>query len=111
MKKLALVATILIAGCSAANTYTGDTDPRLAALEAKRQTIAEGEKQCIEETLNSSRNEIGEERDREVSQCHATADDENAKIAEHERKEYELQAQEERQRASLMMILTTSQPR
>ena len=48
------------------------------------------------------------ERDREISQCRVTANNENAKISEQERKEYELQAQEERDRASLMAILTTS---
>ncbi len=48
------------------------------------------------------------ERDREISQCRVTANNEDAKISEQERKEYELQAQEERDRASLMAILTTS---
>lgn len=109
MKKLALVAIIMLAGCAAASTTTRETDPRLAELEAKRQAIAESEKQCIDEADAPSHNEV--ERDRDVLECHAKAHHENAEISEQERKEYELQAQEERHRASLMAILTTSQPR
>ena len=37
-----------------------------------------------------------------------TGDYENAEISAHERSEYELQGQQEHDRASLMMILTTS---
>ena len=58
MKKLALVAIILLAGCASTNTRTGDSDPRLAQLEEKRRAIAESEKQCIDETLTRSRDEM-----------------------------------------------------
>ena len=51
---------------------------------------------------------INNERDRELSACRATADSENAEISRQESNEYELQAQQERDRASLMAILTTS---
>ena len=126
MKKLALVAIILLAGCATSNIRTSDSDPRIAQFEKKRRTIAESEKQCIDETLTRSRDEMARitaspnasvesqtqresyERDKEISQCRVTANNENAKISEHERREYELQAQEERDRASLMAILTTS---
>ena len=126
MKKLPLVAIILLAGCASSNIRTSNSDPRLAQFEEKRRAVAESEKQCVDETLTRSRDEMARiaaspdasvesqtqkesyERDREISQCRVTANNENAKISEQERKEYELQAQEERDRASLMAILTTS---
>ena len=97
-------------------------------LEEKRRALAESEKRCIDESLTRTRDEMASiaatadasvesqtqkanhERDRELSQCRAWADQENAKIAEQECKEYELQAQEERDSASLRAILTTSTP-
>jgi hypothetical protein len=50
------------------------------------------------------------ERDRDLSECRARADGQNAEISARERDEYALQAQQERDRASLMEILTTSRP-
>ena len=126
MKKLGLVATVLLAACASSNIRTSDSDPRLAQFEKQRRSVAESEKQCIDETLTRSRDEMARvvaspdasvesqtqkesyERDREVSQCRVTANNENAKISEQERNEYDLQAQEERERASLMATLTTS---
>lgn len=126
MNKLALVATILLAGCATTNLRGADSDPRIARLEKKSRLLAESEKRCIDETLTRSRDEMArtavtpdasvelqrqresDERDREISQCHAWADQENAEIAEQERNEYELQAEQERNRARLMAILTTS---
>ena len=126
MKKLGLVAIILLAGCASSNIRTSNSDPQLAQFEKKRRAVAESEKQCIDESLTRSHDEMARitatpdasvesqtqrenyERDREISQCRVTANNENAKISEQERNEYELQAQEERDRASLMAILTTS---
>ncbi len=128
MKKLALVAIFLLAGCASSNTRTSDRDPRIAQLEKKSRAIDESEKQCVDETLRRSRDEIAriaatpdasvkletqrpnDERDGEVSQCHVWADNENAAIAEQERDEYELEANEERNRASHIAILTMSLP-
>lgn len=126
MKKLALVATILLAGCASSNTWTTDSDPRLVQLEKKRRALDESEQQCIDQTLTRTRDEMAriaatadasvesqtqrenDERDREISQCRAWMDQENAEIAEQERNEYELQAQQERNRASFIAIVTTS---
>lgn len=126
MKKLALVAIILVTACASTNTRTVDSDPRITGLEEKRRITAEREKRCIVEALGRSRDEKerivatpdasvelrirqeADQRDRELSECRATADNENAEISEQERSEYELQAQQERNRASLMAILTTS---
>jgi hypothetical protein len=129
MRKLALVPIILLAGCAARNTHTAASDPRLAQLEEKSRTIAAREKQCIDGTLTRNRDQMARiaatsdasvesqtqkenrERDRQVLECWDKADKENAEIYAQERDEYALQAQQERHRASLMMILTTSQPR
>jgi hypothetical protein len=129
MNKLALIASILLAGCAATNSRTSDSDPRFAQLEKQSRTIAAREKECIDKTLIRSHDESAgttptsdasaqlqllkerRERDREVLQCRATADQENADVYAHEREEYQLQAQQERHRAALMVILTTSVPR
>jgi hypothetical protein len=128
MNKFALIAIFLLAGCAAANTQTPGPDPKITSLEEERQIVAEHEKQCIDGTLARSRDEMAHlaataasgdlpmrraknERDRELSECRAKADGDNAKISERERSEYVLRAQQEHDRASLMMILTTSQPR
>jgi hypothetical protein len=128
MKKVALIAIVLLAGCAATDTQTPVTDPKIASLEQERRAIAEREQQCIDNTLIHSRDEMAHlaataasgdspmqraknERDRELSECRAKADSDNAQISERERSEYALEAQRERDRASLMMILTTTRPR
>jgi hypothetical protein len=129
MKKLALIAIVLLAGCAATNTQAPGADPKITSLEEQRRTIAEREQQCIDNALKHSRDEMAHvaatsdasaellmqraknEGDRELSECRAKADGENAEISERERDEYALEAQQERDRASLMMILTTTRPR
>jgi hypothetical protein len=129
MKKLALVAMILLASCSASNTLEPTPDLRLTQLEEKSRIVAVRERQCIDETLTWSRDKMAgigatsdasvelqtqretRERDRDLLECRARADQEKADIYSHERDEYQLQAQQEHDRAALMMILTTSQPR
>ena len=129
MNKFALIAIFVLAGCAAANTQTPGPDPKITSLEEERQLVAQHEKQCIDGTLAHSRDEMTHvaassgasaeslmqraqnERDRELSECRAKADGDNAEISERERDEYALQAQQERDRASLISILTTSRPR
>jgi hypothetical protein len=128
MKKIALIAIVLLAGCAATDTQTPVTDPKIASLEQERRAIAEREQQCIDNTLIHSRDEMAHlaataasgdlpmqraknERDRELSECRAKADSDNAQISERERSEYALEAKQERDRASLISILTTSRPR
>jgi hypothetical protein len=123
MKTVALAVAVLLAGCAATNAPTSSAG--LAQLEEESRIIAEREKECIDKTLARSGDEIAgiapgtsvelqipkENRDRELLECHARADDENAEIYAHERDEYARQAQQERARAALMSVLTTSQPR
>jgi len=126
MKKLALIAIMLIAGCASTNAPTSDSDPKLAQLEKKRQALEVSEKQCVDEAMNRSHDEIASitvtpnasldsqtqkinnTRDREISQCHALADHENAEIAEQERNEYQSEEQQERSRSAFFAVLTTS---
>jgi type IV pilus biogenesis protein CpaD/CtpE len=127
MKKLAIVAFALLAGCAARDTRTGGA--RLTQLDEQTRIVAEREKQCIAGTLARSRDQMARiaatpdasvesriqsethNRDRELSDCRSSADQKNAEISAHERSEYELQAQQEHDRAALMTILMTSRPR
>jgi hypothetical protein len=130
MKQLALVVIIVMAGCATTNnTQTAGVDPKIASLEEERQTIAGREQQCMDNALARSRDEMARvtatsdasvellmqraqnERDRELSECRAKADSENAEISARERDEYALQAQQERAGASLMGILLSTRPR
>ena len=95
------------------------------AVERKQfeRALNESEKKCVDEATTRSNDEMAAtpgvsvesptqnatgQRDREISQCHAWADHENAEIAEQERIEYEQQAQQQRNRASFIAVLTTS---
>jgi hypothetical protein len=129
MKKIALIAIVLLAGCAVTNTQRPGANSKITGLQEERRTIAEREQQCIDNTLAHSRDEMAHiaatsdasvdvlmqraknERDRELSECRAEADGQNAEISSRERDEYALEAQQERDRASLMMILTTTRPR
>ena len=125
MKKLALAATVLLAGCAATNAPTGGA--RLTGLEKESRVIDEREQRCIAETLArgpDQTDKVGldataelrtqsesDERDLEISECRTRADQETAELSAHARTEYELQAQQAHDRAALMMILTMSHPR
>jgi hypothetical protein len=128
MKKLALVAIVLIAGCAATNTQMPAADPKITSLEEERQMVAGREKQCIDDALTHSRDEMAHltatsdasvelltqraknERDRELSECRAKANSENAEIFTRERDEYALQAKQEHDSATLMGILLSTRP-
>jgi hypothetical protein len=129
MKKLALIAIILLAGCAETNTHTAGSDSKRTGVKEKRQVIADRENQCINKALTRSRDEMAHiavtsdasfelliqraknERDRELLECRATADRENAESSACERNEYALEAQQEHDSAALMRMLTTSRPR
>jgi hypothetical protein len=109
MKELALVAIFLMTGCASSNARTSDTDPGIAQLEQKRRAVDESEKKCVDEALQRSHDQTANDaRDNQVSQCHAWADQQDVQIANQERSEYESEAQDERNRAAFMAVLTTS---
>jgi hypothetical protein len=129
MRRLALVAIVVLTGCAAAKTPPAGTDPKITSLEEERQIVAGREQQCIDNTLTRSRGQMArvvatadasvesmmqlaeKERDRRLAECRARADGENAEISARERNEYELQRQQEHDRTTLMMMLTTSRLR
>jgi|SRR5271156_3110026 len=129
MKKLVLFAIIVMAGCATTNTQAPGADPKITSLEEERQMVAAREKQCIDDALTHSHDEMAHltatsdafvellmqraknERDREVSECRAKADSENAEISTRERDEYALQAKQEHDSATLMGILLSTRPR
>ncbi len=123
MKKLAL-AVMLVAGCAA--TGAPGPDPKVNDLERQSREIAARARQCVLAANKHSKDATGpngaaqpsglsapsgkEQRDREISQCEAAQARENEELSSRERKEYQLQADQERDHTALMMILTTSRP-
>ena len=119
-----LVAIVLVAGCAETNTQTGGSEPGIVNVDQKWRMVAAREKQCIDEALARGRDETerivgipdpsialqveqeADERDREISLCRAAADNEAAEISERERNEYQVEAQQESNRASFMAIVT-----
>lgn len=108
MRRLALVAIVVLTGCAAAKTPPAGTDPKITSLEKEKHIIAVREQQCIDNTLTQL---AEKERDRQLAECRARADGENAEISARERNEYDLQRQQERDWTTLMMMLTTSRLR
>lgn len=126
--RILVLAAVLVVGCSAANQATG---AGITKFRKESQEISEHERQCIRATVIRSNDQLAKiaatpdfdadtqmltqmvtnERDRELSECKANAKREEDKLSVRERAEYASRAKEERQRSSLMMILTTSLPR
>jgi hypothetical protein len=126
--RILLIVTLLIVGCSETNNSTDGTYTRSAELAKESQEISERERQCIHATVVRSNNQIARiastsdptadarsrmqmvanDRDREQAKCRATADREEEELSARERDEYQRKAKDERERNSLMSILTTS---
>ncbi len=124
MNTLALAAAVLFAGCAASKPSSSEPDARMARLAEKSCEIARREAQCENAAAKRGADEIArvapdasaqsrkssaeDERDREISRCRAEADRANDQLSASERAEYELEGQQERDRAALMMTLTAS---
>jgi epoxyqueuosine reductase QueG len=119
-----ILAMVLLAGCAA----TSGHDAHVRELERESREIAARANHCVSaamkhgsdetETPNTSGSSTGsqtqaakDERDREISKCKAEEAREDQQLFSQERNEYALQAEQERDRSSLMMILTTTMPR
>jgi hypothetical protein len=107
------------------------TGAGITKFRKESQEISEHERQCIRATVIRSNDQLAKiaatpdfdadtqmstrmvtnERDRELSECKAKAKREEDELSVRERAEYASRAKDERQRSSLMMILTTSLPR
>jgi hypothetical protein len=126
MKRFALTA-LLIAGCATTNLAAPGPDATVKELAAKKRAIANRAKQCVATAIDRGRDEMREpagfdstsqravqiakdKRDREIAKCKATEGHENEELSAQERNEYMLQAEQERDRNSLIMILSTSSP-
>lgn len=123
-----LVVALLAAGCATTKGPTLKQDQRIAYFERRNQQINESESQCINEAVTSTDHETANitegpgasndlrvqqaasERDQRLNDCRAKADREREELSARERAEYQKGAQEERDRNSLMMILTASRP-
>jgi hypothetical protein len=119
------LAVALLAGCAATAVPGGDAKVR--ELEQRRGEIAARAKLCILAATKHGSDEMKpangsgatskvnvqiakDEREREISKCKAAEARENEELLAQERNEYVLQAEQERDRDTLIMILTTSRP-
>ena len=127
MKMIVLGTAILLAGCATSNRSNTETNTRFVKFQKQSEEISTREQQCIREAVSRTNDQsaqvaksdalIGElaqqadaDEDHEISQCKNTAQRDQAELAVREREEYADQVQQQRDRASLMMILTTSRP-
>jgi hypothetical protein len=124
--KLALsaVALFLLASCSSASS---NRNYRIEELNDESQRIAASEQQCIAAATERARDElsklettqdkesgqqilaINQRRSQELSQCEVDADHENDEVAAREQAEYEHEAREEHERATMISVIA-SQP-
>jgi hypothetical protein len=127
MKTLALGVTILLAGCAASNPPT-DAHARSIKFQVQSEDISDREQQCIKGAVSRSNDPAtqraqpdasagqlaqqsgADDEDREISRCKDAAQRDQAELAARERSAYQDEAQQQRDRASLMAILTTSRP-
>ena len=126
MKTLALSVTILLAGC-AASSPSADAHARSIKFQVQSEDISDREQQCIKDAVSRSNDpatpraqpdasagqmaqQSGANEDHEISQCKDAAQRDQAELAARERSAYQDEAQQQRDRASLMAILITSRP-
>jgi hypothetical protein len=103
MKRLALAAAIVFAGCATTGGQS-DSDQRIRRMEQQSAEIAQRERNCMAAVSSASSDDAARMR------CKAEAEREKEALALRERQEYQQQGEEERRRSSRMMILTTSRP-
>jgi hypothetical protein len=127
--RMLVLAAILITGCASTTDKAPGLDPGIAHFEQESRKIDERENQCISGAATPGNHKIADaattagasadlqakrfadERERRLFECRAKADRERAELSARERADYQERALEERDRNSLMMILTTSTPR
>jgi hypothetical protein len=123
-----MIAALLVVGCTSATAGTPIPDPSAARFEQESCKIDEREKHCLSATVTSNdravpraatpqgastvpkTQELLAERDRRVLACGANADRERKELSASETAAYQDRAQEERDRNSLILMLTTTRP-
>ena len=125
MKTLALVVVALLAGCATSNR--SETTARILSFQDQSEEISKREQQCIKAAVSRSNEQAAwvarpdalagqvarqadTDEDHEIAQCKDAARSDQDELAARLRSEYQDEAQQQRDRASLIMILTTSRP-
>ena len=121
-----MIAALSVAGCASTAAGTPTPDPSAVRFEQESRKIDEREKQCLSAMVTSNDRQIPEgatalrasttpktqellaERDRRVLACSAKADRERQELSASETAAYQDRAQEERDRNSLILMLTTT---
>ena len=128
MKNFALVASVLIAACATTRQSTPGREASSSQLEEKSRQIAARARQCVDGAVEHTNDEIigvaaapdastdlrvqlaRNQGEQAISQCKAEAERESEELSSQQRTDYQLRAQQERDRGALMMTLTTSMP-
>jgi flagellar motility protein MotE (MotC chaperone) len=114
---------VLIAGCATARSPQSSHDPASVSFEQQSAAITERERECekvaaanqdaatangFSGTGAASKSSLQPASTRTLAVCQADADRANRDLAARQRAEYESSIREARERAALMMTLTTS---
>ncbi|HEV3109511.1 MAG TPA: hypothetical protein VGY99_03375 [Candidatus Binataceae bacterium] len=124
MKELAIAAALL-AGCSSITVPRQDGSARLTQFQERSRAIVAQERACKNSVEKQTKDQLtqidasdgftqskmksaNDQKQRQLLQCDADAQRATDELFSKERAEYESQAQEDRDRSTLMMMLTTS---
>ncbi|MGD0291271.1 MAG: hypothetical protein ABSC63_16670 [Candidatus Binataceae bacterium] len=129
MKTLALLLAVSLVGCGTTSSHTTATTGRLTDLYDASEAISDRNQQCVKQAVirspdqttwiasaaptasaGSQMQKAKDESDHEILDCETIADREKAQLSARERAEYEDEAQQAHDGASVMMILTISRP-
>jgi hypothetical protein len=119
------LAVLLLAGCASTQGLPSGRDPQIAYFQRESQKINDSERRCISEASASSENRVGSVTaspeasndndkeqiasipDKRLNTCRTNASHEREALSERERNDYRDDAQEQRDRRSLMAVLTS----
>jgi hypothetical protein len=127
MKMIVLGSVLPLARCVMSNRSTTETNARLIKFQNQSEEISQREQQCIKEAVSRTNDQATQvarpdalagqvaqqadaDEDHEILQCKDAAQRDQAKLAARARAEYEDEALQQRDRVSLMAILTTPRP-
>jgi hypothetical protein len=125
LRRLAAGSLLILAGCASS---AGSGDSRLQELQNASRQVATQEQQCMDAAVSRANDAYAQilrtpdasnaqrvqavkaQRYQDLTKCKAEADNANEKISAGERAEYERQAQEENDRATMLRLIATPQP-